>query len=239
MVNPTAAEATIRRAEEDAHVAVEMERARTGRGEVEAAPGRAEPVTHKQVEELLKGTGSTLGGLQSTAEFMTVYNRYDGVPSQITTDQASQRLRVRFDPSHPWAGQLVWTTTPPKKGPVVGTLKCPLHLESEERAYLNDLHFGSVTCRKATMKTEMDRQDHFQGKHKKVHKAVEADKAKQLQLQQMELMKEQTAAMQAMASVQGAPAALVSCGSDGCTYEGTASQLRGHKMGAHKEKSEA
>ena len=48
---------------------------------------------------------------------------------------------------------------------------------------------------------------HFEHAHKRVFKAVEADKARQLQAQQMDLMREQTNAMQSMARAQGVPPA--------------------------------
>lgn len=189
------ASATVAKIEEDAHVEEELARAKTEQG-VGDAPSLDD------LQNILKGTGSTLGGLQSSAESLTIYSRYDGESSDITTDQAGQRLRVRFDDSHPWAGQLVWTTKAPENPPRPGELLCPLHEKSDERAYMNELRFTGIICRKSNMKTEMDVQDHFQGKHKKIHKAVEADKARQIQLQQMELMKEQTNAMKAMAAAQ-------------------------------------
>ncbi len=192
MTPPTAANAVAQRAEEDAHVDKEMRNAGLQGGEV----------TLDDIREKL-GDGSTVSGVTSSAEMMTVYNRYDGVPSQITSDQAGQRLRVRFDKTHPWAGQLVWTTKPPENGPALGTLLCPLHKDSDERAYLDGLHFQSQTCLKSTLKTDYDKDMHF-AQHRLIHKAVEADKEKQLQLQQMDLMREQTNAMKAMAAAQGA-----------------------------------
>ncbi len=194
MTTPTAAEAAVHRAEEDAHVASEL-------GAAGLAADGQERVSIEELRERVKGTGAELGGLVSSAEMMIVYNRYDGVSSQITTDQASQRLRVRFDRTHPWAGQLVWTTKAPENGPAVGSLLCPLHPESEERAYLDSLNFRGATCRKATLPTEYDRERHFE-KHKRVHAAVEADKVKQMQDRQMELLQEQTAAMREMAAGQ-------------------------------------
>ncbi len=195
MTPPTATDVAVQRAEEDAHVDEEMRNAGLQGGEV----------TLDDIREKL-GEGSTVSGVTSSAEMMTVYNRYDGVPSQITSDQAGQRLRVRFDKTHPWAGQLVWTTKPPENGPALGTLLCPLHKDSDERAYLDSLHFQGKLCLKATLKTEYDKDMHFK-QHKLIFNAVEADKAKQLQLQQMELMREQTNAMKAMAEAQGAPPA--------------------------------
>lgn len=228
MTMPAAATQAVKKAEEDAHVQGEMDHARAEQGVGDA----------QSLEELrasIKGSGSTVGGLQSSAESMTIYSRYDGEPSVITTDQAGQRLRVRFDGTHPWAGQLVWTTKAPEHPPRPGIFVCPLHPEGEERAYLDELHFTGIVCPKSNMKTEMDRQDHFRGKHKKIHAAVEADKARQLEVQRMELMREQTAAMQAMAAAQGAQPATEPCPVEGCDYEGTPRQLQGHKMGAHRE----
>ena len=168
---PTAA-AAIAKAEEDAHVDEELERVREDT-----------PKTIEEMNALLGGTDSDVSGIESTAAMMTVYNRWDGVPSRITTDQAGQRLRVRFEPLHVMAGQLVWTTKPPESAPAVGTLLCPLHQDSEERKYLDGLH--------------------FEHGHGAIYKAVEKDKANQLQLRQMELMQQQTAAMQAMAGRNG------------------------------------
>lgn len=226
MATPTAAEAAIARAEEEAHVAAELDTAGGGQG-------LQEPMTLEQMRKHLEAVGSRVGGLVSSAEMVTIYNRYDGVSSDVTTDQIRQRLRVRFDRTHPWEGQLVWTTKPPEKAPEKGNLKCPLHSESEERAYLDILHFDGKTCRKATMKTQYDVGTHFEKAHKRIYLAVEKDKERQIQLQQMELMREQTAAMQAMAAAQGVGAGVESCGEGGCDYKGSPQQLRGHKMGAH------
>ena len=88
----------------------------------------------------------------------------------------------------------------------MGTLLCPLHQDSEERGYLDGLNFKGKLCRKATLKTEYDKDRHF-AQHGLIYKAVEADKVKQLQTQQMDLMREQTNAMQSMARAQGAPPA--------------------------------
>ena len=188
---PTAA-AAIAKAEEDAHVDEELERVR-----------KDTPKTIDEMNALLGGTDSDVSGIESTAAMMTVYNRWDGVPSRITTDQAGQRLRVRFEPLHVMAGQLVWTTKPPESAPAVGTLLCPLHIDSEERKYLDGLHFEGKTCAKSTLKTLYDRDMHFEHGHGAIYKAVEKDKANQLQLRQMELMQQQTAAMQAMAGQNG------------------------------------
>lgn len=189
---PSTPAAVIAKAEEDSHVEEELRRAKEGA-----------PVSLEDVKALLGDTDSNLSGVESTAELMTVYNRYDGVPSRITTDQANQRLRVRFESLHVMAGQLVWTTKPPETAPAVGTLLCPLHPDSEERKYLDGLHFEGKVCAKSTMKTLYDRDMHFEHGHPAIYKAVEKDRAKQLQLQQMELMKQQTAAMQTMAAQNG------------------------------------
>lgn len=222
----------VAKAEEDVHVEAEIAQA-------QQIPGGAEPITRAELDKILKGTGSEMGGLQSSAAPMRIYNRYDGFPSDITTDQAGQRLRVRFDAQHPWAGQLVWTTKPPDTPPEMGKFLCPLHRESDQREYLDSLNFGRVTCRKATLRTTYDVDGHFKGKHREIFKAVEADKARQLEIQRMDLMREQTAAMQAMAAAQGVQPAKESCPVDGCDYEGTPNQVRGHKMGAHKEPAPA
>lgn len=219
-----------RKAEEDVHVDEELERARKEQG-------LGEPVTIEQVKSLLEDTDAHVGGVESTAAMMIVYNRYDGVPSQITTDQAGQRLRVRFEPLHPMAGQLVWTTKPPDTPPSVGTLLCPLHPGSEEREYLDGLHFEGKTCAKSTLKTRYDRDMHFEKGHRAIFAAVEKDKDRQLQVQQMDLMKQQTAAMERMADrgtdspaqpIETPPQAITDECPD-CDYTGTQAQLNGHK----------
>ncbi|KKN31680.1 hypothetical protein LCGC14_0821450 [marine sediment metagenome] len=193
-LSPTA-DAVVRKAEEEAHVEAELEQARE-------QEGYREPVPVEQLREEMKSEGVKLGGVTSSAEMLTIYNRYDGVPSQITTDQARQRLSVRFDPSHPWAGQLVWTTKP-VEGREMGTLLCPLNPDSAERGYLDGLRFNAIICRKHNMKTAYDVDMHFEHKHKTIFKAVEKDKDRQMKEQQMALMREQTAAMNRMAAAQG------------------------------------
>ncbi len=186
-------EAVVAKAELDAHVEEEMKRARDEQGTV--------TMSMDEVKKLLGATDS-ISGVESTAADMTIYNRYDGVSSRITTDLAGQTLRVRFEKGHPMAGELVWTTKPPAEAPKPGTLLCPLHVDSEEREYLNSLHFEGKTCKKSTMKTLYDKDMHFEKGHGNIFKAVEKDKDRQLQVQQMALMQEQTAAMKTMAAGQ-------------------------------------
>lgn len=181
------------KAELDAHVEEEIARAQQDQGVV--------TMSMDEVKKLLGATDS-ISGVESTAADMTIYNRSDGVPSRITTDLAGQTLRVRFEKGHPMAGELVWTTKPPETPPVVGELLCPLHPDSEERAYLDSLHFAGKLCKKRTLKTLYDKDMHFEKGHGAIYKAIEKDKSRQLQLQQMELMQEQTNAMKAMAGAQ-------------------------------------
>ncbi len=188
-------EAAVAKAELDAHVEEEITRAQQEQGAV--------TMSIDEVKKLLGATDS-ISGVESTAADMTIYNRYDGVPSRITTDLAGQTLRVRFEKGHPMAGDLVWTTKAPAEAPKPGTLLCPLHPDSEERKYLDSLHFEGKTCKKSTMKTLYDRDMHFEKGHGNIYKAVEKDKDRQLQVQQMALMQEQTKAMQAMAAANGA-----------------------------------
>lgn len=187
-------EAVVAKAELDAHVEEEMMRAQQDQGAV--------TMTIDEVKALLAGTDSHVSGVESTAADMTIYNRFDGVPSRITTDLAGQTLRVRFEKGHPMAGELVWTTKPPEHAPEPGKLLCPLHVDSEERKYLNGLHFEGKTCPKSTLKTLYDKDNHFEKGHGNIYKAVEKDKDRQLQIQQMALMQEQTNAMKAMAGTQ-------------------------------------
>jgi len=189
----TPGEAVIRQAEHDAHVDAEL-----------AQIGRTEqpPMSAAELHERARAAGAEVGGVVSSAELITIYNRCDGVSSKVTTDQLRQRLGVRFDPTHPWAGQLVWTTKPPDPAPRPGILRCPLHPESEERAYLDSLNLSNATCRKSNMRTEEDRNDHLEHKHNKVFRAMERDKERRMRERQMELMGEQTAAIQMMAGRQ-------------------------------------
>ena len=183
----------VAKAELDAHVEEEMARAQQDQG--------AATMTIDEVKKLLGATDS-LSGVESTAADMTIYNRYDGVSSRITTDLAGQTLRVRFEKGHTMAGELVWTTKPPETPPAVGELLCPLHPDSEERKYLDSLHFDGKTCEKKTLKTLYDKDMNFEKGHGNIFKAVEKDRDRQLKIQSMELMQEQTNAMKAMAGAQ-------------------------------------
>lgn len=186
----TNTETITRQAEEAARIDAEVAEANVGPA----------TVTAEQLREQMKGTGAELGGLTSSSEDVPVYNRYDGTSSNIPSDQLRQRLTVRFDAGHPKAGELVWTTKAPESPPKLGTMKCPLHSESDEREYMDGLNFIGILCLKATMKTQFDVNQHFKGKHKSIHAAVEQDKDRQMKEQQMDLMRQQTAAMQAVAA---------------------------------------
>ena len=139
----------------------------------------------------------------STSHLVPLYNRYDGLVSHIPSDQLRQRLGQRFAREHPWAGQLVYTQE--KMEPVRGSgYLCVLHPDSARRAEFDALGFKGVLCRKATLPTEREVELHLQAKHRGAFKAREKADGREQREQQMDLLRQQTALMEAQVAAANA-----------------------------------
>ncbi len=78
-----------------------------------------------------------------------------------------------------------FTTTDPRKQPAHGTIKCMLHLESENRAHYNELGFRS--CPKSNINNQYQLEQHMVKKHPQEWAAIKAEKAEKERKEDREL----------------------------------------------------
>lgn len=140
------------------------------------------------------GSESATGGMQltSTAAPVYVYNRYNGEKVTVNYDQLGARLKVRFDATHPWHGQRVYTRTfiEPK---TKGTLLCPLNPDHPEREHWDE--YGLAPCRKHNLISAYQVDRHIKVKHPMLHEIREREKTEAKELRQEEFFRGQSEAI--------------------------------------------
>jgi hypothetical protein len=168
-----------------------------------------------------------------------IYAMLDGEPLVVTRKRARKLLERKLPD-----GRFMFTADI-KKAPTYkkGDVKCFLHRDSPERELMDSLGLQGKFCPAGQLANAYAKYIHESGKHVKTwdiwQKHVSDQKERQAverQDRQFEATMEQNAAILELArSNQGAPAeAAMPCPVDDCNYQGTAIQLRGHKVGAHK-----
>jgi len=105
----------------------------------------------------------------TSAGWVYVYDTVTGERSVCNKNMLARQLqKVRKD------GTFIFTTTPPKKAPRRGTLKCLLHPDGENREHYDAL--GFPTCRKANLTSPFQVSRHMQKRHKMEWAAIEAER---------------------------------------------------------------
>ena len=105
----------------------------------------------------------------TSAGWVYVYDTVTGERSVCNKNMLARQLqKVRKD------GTFIFTTTPPKKAPRRGTLKCLLHPDGENREHYDEL--GFPTCRKANLTSPFQVSRHMQKRHKMEWAAIEAER---------------------------------------------------------------
>ena len=95
----------------------------------------------------------------ASAGYVYIYDTRTGERSLTNRNMLeAQRQKKRED------GSYVFTLVRPAQLPERGTLKCPLHTESTERARYDALGFG--TCRKSNLVSPLQVRRHMQNRHK-------------------------------------------------------------------------
>lgn len=120
-----------------------------------------------------------------------------------------------------------------------GTVLCFLHADSPEQPILAEIGLAANPCPKATLRNNHAKRMHALHRHKQEWAAFQeylADEKEQENIERQERQLEATLALargipQAPAKVTGE---IIACTVDGCDYQGTKNQVRGHKMGSHK-----
>jgi hypothetical protein len=170
-----------------------------------------------------------------------IYATLDGEPIVVTRKRA-RKLLERSLPD----GRFMFTADI-NRAPAYqkGAVKCFLHKNSPERALMDSLGLQGKFCPAGQLANAYAKYIHESGKHVKTwdiwQKHVSDEKEKQAierQDRQFEATMAQNAAILELArGNQAAPTAtevMESCPIEGCAYTGTANQVRGHKVGAHK-----
>lgn len=199
-----AVDATVLKAVQDAEISATMDEIRRNFRE-----GTSD-MTSALLAQLGPDSGLNQGEAQATmtttAVEFTLWQRDTGVPSKVSYDQLEHRLKVRFEPDYPnekLRGQLVWSAAPLPLA-FQGKLLCPLHQQSERRQEMTDLGYGAFHCRADDISDAWSLDLHIRVKHPGLFKRLERQREDDNRNAQMELMRQQTAAMQAMAAGMGA-----------------------------------
>ncbi len=169
-----------------------------------------------------------------------IYATLDGEPLVVTRKRA-RKLLERLLPD----GRFMFAADP-KKVPAYkkGEEKCFLHKDSEERKALPALR-NLPPCPAGQLASSYAKYAHETGgKHAKSYAiwerhladTKEAETIARQERQFEATMAQNAAILELARGNQGAPAETATC--DECEYTGTANQVRGHKLGAHKKGSD-
>ncbi len=166
-----------------------------------------------------------------------IYATLDGEPLVMTRKRARKLLERKLPD-----GRFMFTANaknaPPYKK---GDVKCFLHKDSDQRELMDSLGLAGKFCPAGQLANAYAKFIHESGKHVKTwdiwqkHVSDEKEQATiDRQERQFQATMEQNAAILELArSNQGAPAETAAACGD-CDYTGTAKQVQGHRMGAHK-----
>lgn len=162
-------------------------------------------------------------------EPVTIYAMSDGEPITLPANIARQALLKKYD------GKWMFTDDP-KEVPEYkkGTVRCFLHAESAERAagLLDEIGLTGKSCPAGQLASTYAARQHGLHKHSQERKALDEFLYQREAAEEKAERRQQTDAMLKLA---GGVDAVDTQQCDKCDYTGTANQVRGHKMGAHKD----
>ena len=192
-------------------------------------------------ERDLRPQTSGLGGLEKEVLFqhirtgqspVTIWAMADGeeleVPEHIVPS-AMQKKNAEGN----WMFTMKKGEAPPYVG---GTILCFLHADSPERAsgVLDKIGLAGKRCPKGNLASEHSKRIHAATRHSKEQDAYQDYLDRKEKQEDRSERREQLDATLALAGKATGQVKPVSCGVEGCDYEGTKRQLAGHRMGAHK-----
>lgn len=158
-----------------------------------------------------------------------IYSRVDGEPLDVPRNSVHHVLQKTLP------DKTYMFTANQSEAPqyALGEVKCFLHPESPERetGILEQVGLGGIICDAAHLASIYSKRIHAQHRHGKQWEAVQEYLAMQ---REEEYRTQQQKQLEATLAIAGKAAGdEASC--DKCDYTGTTAQVRGHKMGAHKD----
>ena len=159
---------------------------------------------------------------------VTIYSILDGEPISIPEYMVASAI-IKTLPD----GRFMFTDNPAEAPEYKrGTVKCFLHAESAERG------LEGKVCPAGALASAHAKRMHGQHRHHQEYEAYTEYLSEQRDADQWEQQRQQLDATLAIArsrsDSQATAASEAICGIGGCEFMGTAKQVRGHKMGAHK-----
>ena len=119
-----------------------------------------------------------------------------------------------------------------------GTVLCFLHADSPEQEILREIGLSANTCPAGQLRNNHSKRMHAMHRHKQEWAAYSEYLEGEREQENIDRQERQLEATLAIARGAVTPAKpvgeIVACDVDGCGYEGTKNQVRGHKMGSHK-----
>lgn len=133
-------------------------------------------MTKKMVEHI-KGPGGLTGTSFTTDELdegrVYVYSTLNGerseIPFKLLRATLKKRLQNVSDMPPDMVGRPAFSVRPVDPAPYPRhnlKLKCHLHPESDERAFMDSIGLGGAFCRKANLATPLDQYLHLKNKHR-------------------------------------------------------------------------
>ena len=175
-----------------------------------------------------------------------LYATLDGEPV-IVTRTRSRLLLARTLPD----GRFMFVApnedgSPPAHLPVYrkGSVKCFMHVESEERGMLDSLGMAGKECPAGQLANIYAKRIHERTCHKREREMFQDHLDDEKETAAIDRQERQYEVMMALAQATAKPAnqgmstedpEINNCSEDGCVYMGTPRQLQGHRMGAHKQ----
>lgn len=104
--------------------------------------------------------------------YVTIYDTLDGCPSQVLEYMVPKLLKERRQDDRT---KRRFSKTPKVKY-YIGDYKCYLHKDHPMRKELDGLGLAAVVCKKDTLRTEIDVDQHMRTRHKRELRVIEESK---------------------------------------------------------------
>lgn len=152
--------------------------------------GTQQAIQYSEDVKAVMGDGAHLI-LESTAGLIPIYSRDTGDVSMALTDRLKALLKKRFPPEHHMAGQLVFSLSPTVE-PFRGQIKCLLHPDHPDRAYLDSVGLRGKYCPANHIASEFDLESHMQHKHHREWATIQRQREREREDEGRQLLRQQT-----------------------------------------------